>query len=90
MLIAEVDVFTIIMGKTLEYYTKAFPNIKHYNEPITLAEALNEMKDFVSHVTETSRPEQPPLSKFYAKKAEQLALFIRESKERYEVRKHIE
>ena len=40
------------MGKTLEHYTKAFPNIKHYNEPITLAEALNEMKDFANHVTE--------------------------------------
>jgi len=55
------------MGKTLEYYTKAFPNIKHYNEPIKLAEALNEIKDFANHVTETSRPEQPPLPKSYAK-----------------------
>jgi len=89
MLITEVDVFTIIMGKTLEYYTKAFPNIKHYNEPITLAEALNEMKDFASHVTETSRPEQPPLPKSYAKKAEQLTLFIRESREKYEARRHM-
>lgn len=90
MLIIEVDVFTIIMGKTIEYYTKAFPNIKHYNEPITLAEALNEMKDFANHVTESSRPEQPLLSKSYAKKAEQLTLFIRESREKYEARSHIE
>jgi hypothetical protein len=90
MLITEVDVFTVIMGKTLEYYTKAFPNIKHYNELITLAEALNEMKDFANHVTGTSRPEQPPLPKFYAKKAEQLALFIRESRARYEARKYNE
>ena len=90
MLVTEVDVFTIIMGKTIEYYTKAFPNIKHYNEPITLPEALNEMKDFANHVTESSRPEQPPLPKFYAKKAEQLTLFIRESRERYEARSHME
>jgi len=89
MLITEVDVFTIIMGKTLEYYTKAFPNIKHYNEPITLAEALNEMKDFANHVTETSRPEQPPLPKSYAKKVEQLTLFIKESREKYETRRNI-
>jgi len=88
MLITEVDVFTIIMGKTLEYYTKAFPNIKHYNEPITLAESLNEMKDFANHVTETSRLEQPPLPKSYAKKAEQLTLFIRESRAEYEARSH--
>jgi len=88
MLITEVDVFTIIMGKTLEYYTKAYPNVKHYNEGITLAEALNEMKDFADHVTESSRPEQPALPKFHAKKAEQLALFIRESREKYEARSH--
>jgi len=68
------------MGKTLEHYTKAFPNIKHYNEPITLAEALNEMKDFANHVTETSRPEQPPSPESYARKVEQLTLFVRESR----------
>jgi len=90
MPITEVDVFTIIMGKTIEYYTKAFPNIKHYNEPITLGEALNEMKDFANYVTESSRPQQAPLSKTYAKKAKQLTLFIRESKEKYEARRHIE
>jgi len=86
MLITEVDVFTIIMGKTIEYYTKAFPNVKHKNYPITLAEALHEMKDFAEHVTESAQPEQPPLPKSYAKKAEQLSLFIREARERYEVR----
>jgi adenine-specific DNA methylase len=75
MLITEVDVFTIIMGKTIEYYTKAFPNIKHRN-PITLAEALHEMKEFANHVTESAQPEQLPFPKFYAKRAEQLTLSI--------------
>jgi len=84
MLITEVDVFTIIMGKTIEYYTKAFPNIKQKNSPITLAEALHEMKNFASYVTEGAQPEQPPLPKSYAKKVEQLTLFIREARERYE------
>jgi len=83
MLITEVDVFTIIMGKTIEYYTKAFPNVKHGNEPIMLGEALQEMKDFASHVTESARLEQPPLSKSYAKIADQLKLFVRESRARY-------
>ena len=50
----------------------------------------DEMKDFANHVTETSRPEQPPLPKFYAKKAKQLTLFIREPREKYEARGHIE
>jgi len=90
MLITEADVFTIIMGKTIEYYTKAFPNIKHYNEPITLAEALNEMKDFANHVTENSQSEYLPLPASYAKKAEQLMLFIRDSKGRYKSRSHME
>lgn len=86
MLITEVDVFTIIMAKTIEYYTKAFPNIKHRNVPITLAEALHEMKDFANYVAESAQPKQPPLPKSYAKKAEQLMLFIREARERYEAR----
>lgn len=82
MLITDADVFTIIMGKTIEYFTKAFPNIKHYGEPITLAEALNEMKNFANYVTESSRPEHPQLPKSYVKKAKQLMLFVRESKKR--------
>ncbi|MCL4458818.1 MAG: hypothetical protein M1136_04200 [Chloroflexi bacterium] len=90
MLITEVDIFTIVMGKTIEYYTKAFPNITHKNVPITLAEALHEMKDFANYVTESIHPEQPALPKSYVKKAEQLTLFIRESREKYEVRTHRE
>lgn len=86
MLITEVDVFTIIMGKTIEYFTKAFPNIKHKNVPITLAEALCEMKDFANHITESAQSELPPLPKSYAKKAEQLSLFIREARQKYEDR----
>jgi len=77
------------MGKTIEYYTKAFPGLKCHNEPITLAEALHEMKDFSEYISERAHPEQLMLRKSYIKKAEQLALFIKESKERYEVKKHI-
>ncbi|MEW6274217.1 MAG: DNA methyltransferase [Bacillota bacterium] len=87
MLVNEVDVLTIIMGKTIEYYTKAFPNLKRQGEPITLAEALQEMKDFLNQVTESAQEKQQPLPKSYIKKVEQLALFIQESKERYEMPK---
>lgn len=83
MLVGEVDVFTIVMGKTIEYYTKAFPNIKRYGEPITLAEALHEMKSFVDRIIESAQPKQPMLPKSYSKKAEQLTLFIKESREKY-------
>jgi adenine-specific DNA methylase len=90
MLISEVDVFTIIMGKTIEYYTKAFPNLKHHNELVTLAEALNEMKDIANHINESAQFGLPPLPKFYVKKAEQFTLFIRESRERYEAGRRIQ
>lgn len=86
MMITEVDVFTIIMGKTIEYYTKAFPNVKYKTIPITLAEVLHEMKDFANHVAENAQPEHPHLLKSFAKKVEQLTLFIREAKERYKAR----
>lgn len=49
MLINEVDVFTIVMGKTIEHYTKVLSNGKydHSNEDVTLTEALKEMADLV-------------------------------------------
>jgi len=86
MLITEVDVFTILMGKTIEYYTKAFPNIKLKNVPLTLAEALHEMKTFANYVAESVKPERAILSKSYTKRVEQLALFIKESRGKYEMR----
>lgn len=86
MLVREVDVFTVLMGKTVEYYTKAFPHITHKNNPVTLAEALNQMKSFADYVTQSSHSER--LSKFYIEKVKQLTLFIRESKARYETKSH--
>lgn len=78
MLITEVDVLTIIMGKTIEYYTKAFPNIKYGDKQISLAEALREMRDFAKYVNDSSQSEQPSLPKSNIKKGEQLMLFIGE------------
>ncbi len=79
MQVTEVDVFTIVMGKTLEFYTKAFPNVTHRNQPLLLSEALNEMKNFTEHLTEVSQTTQRDLSGAYGEKAEQLKLLIRES-----------
>lgn len=88
MVITEVDVLTILMGKTIEYFTKAFPKIKHHNEPLTLAEALCEMENFASYVTKNAGSEHQVLQKSYVKKAEQLSMFIRESKENYKIKTH--
>ena len=49
--VTEVDVFTIIMAKTVEYFTKAYPNLKYKNEPITLSQVPHKMKNFSDHIT---------------------------------------
>nr|MDO8082128.1 DNA methyltransferase [Candidatus Freyarchaeota archaeon] len=77
MTVTGVDIFTIIMGKTIEYYTKSFPNIKYKNDSITLAQALQEMKDFAEYITKNAQPERT-LPKPYAKNVKQLTLFISE------------
>ncbi len=74
MSVAEADVFAILMGKTIEYYTKAFPNIRHRNESITLRDVLQEMKDLVHYVYENAQHKQPVLSESHKKEAEQLTL----------------
>ena len=84
MLINEVDVFTIVMGKTTEHYTKALANGKYDNEMLTLAEALNEMASIAAHVEVDVNAEQRKLPKAHAQKVEQLRLFVLESKAAYE------
>lgn len=84
--IGEVDIFTILMGKTLEYYTKTFPYLRERKEPITIMEALQEVKTFVDQVTERVQPRSSKMPKYYLKKASQLALFIKEAKDRYPIK----
>ncbi|MEO0155825.1 MAG: DNA methyltransferase, partial [candidate division WOR-3 bacterium] len=84
MSVTNADIFAIIMGKTIEYYTKTFPNIKSYNEPITLGEALYEMKSFAEQISESTQAPEKKLPQYYLKTADQLTLFIRESKGKYE------
>ncbi|GFP29698.1 DUF1156 domain-containing protein [Candidatus Hakubella thermalkaliphila] len=83
MLVNEVDVFTIVMGKTLEYCTKVFPYMFFDNNTVSISNAMEEMKNFVDHVAENARGIQKPLPKAYAQSAEQLLLFLKESETRY-------
>lgn len=83
MPINEVDVFTIVLGKTVEFYTKAYPRISYNNKPFTLAMAIEEMKDFVEHVSGKVQPGPGRLVKPYKDGIEQLSLFIREAKAEY-------
>lgn len=87
MPINEVDVFTIVMGKTVEHYTRAFANGKcdKEEETVALAQALKEMENLVAHVGEDAKVEQPELPKTPAQRVEQLRLFVMESKAKYGV-----
>ena len=84
MPINEVDVFTIVMGKTIEYYTRAFAGGKYDEVTVTLGEALKEMANLVAYVGESAEVKQPELPKTYDEKVEQLKLFVMESKAEYE------
>jgi adenine-specific DNA methylase len=85
MPVNEVDVFTIVMGKTIEYYTKALANGEsNRKEAITLTKVLEEMANLVAHVGENAEIEQPELPNSYSQKVEQLTLFVMESKAKYE------
>lgn len=88
MSINEVDVFTIVMGKTIEHYTKAFANGNYEKEKekemVTLSGALKEMGQVAAQVGENAKVEQQTLSKPYAQRVEQLKLFVIESKAKYE------
>jgi adenine-specific DNA methylase len=84
MTINAVDVFTIVMGKTIEYYTKAFANGSNDKQEVTLAKALKEMADLIAYVGTNAKLEQPELPKSYAEKVEQLTLFVLESEAKYQ------
>ncbi|MBI4531740.1 MAG: hypothetical protein HY709_09455 [Candidatus Latescibacteria bacterium] len=83
MPVNEVDVFTIVMGKTIGYYTKAFANGKYDDETITLAGILREMANLVDRVGEHAKIEQSELPNPCIQKVEQLTLFVVESKVKY-------
>jgi adenine-specific DNA methylase len=83
MPVNEVDVFTVVMGKTLEHYTKTLPYMPDGGNTLSIPRAVAEMKDFVDHVAKNARGIQKPLPKAYAQSAEQLLLFLKESEARY-------
>lgn len=84
MPVNEVDVFTIVMGKTIEHYTRALANGERGKEVVSLAKALKEMADLVAHVEANAEAKRLNLPKRYSGKVEQLALFVLESKAKYE------
>ncbi len=78
----EVDVFTIVMGKTVEHYTKALVNGGHGYE-VTLPVALSEMEDLVRRVGEIVQVGQADGDQACIEKVKQFSLFVLESRAKY-------
>lgn len=80
MPLGAVDVFTIVMGKTVEYYTKVIAN-NGTGSGIDLKGLLMDMADLVSYIdTPVGRERREQV---HEDKVEQLALFVMESKAKY-------
>ena len=80
MAVNDVDVFAVVMAKTVEWYTKsAGPHPQ-----VSLEELLNRMAGLVAQVCESVLSGQARPSEPYAAEVKQLALFILESQEKYE------
>jgi len=84
MLISEVDVFTIVMGKTLEHWTKVVANGRNARQATTLAAALEEMAGLAAHVGEQAKIGRSGIPTAYAESVKQLTLFVMESRAKYE------
>jgi len=73
-----VDAFTIVMGKTLEHFTKAFPNVSDRGQPVTLAEALRQMQELTRQVGEEGSATHH-LDRTSQRQAQQLRLLMESS-----------
>jgi len=83
MLMNDVDIFTIMMGKTIEYYTQIASNSKNGKLIPSLPDALNEIAGLVNYLSSMVKREGNGLPKKYAQKMEQLRLIVSESKKKY-------
>jgi len=84
MPVNEIDVFTIVMGKTIEHCTKFIATQEQSHNTVDLAETLEEMAKMVSYVGAGLDIAQSALSSVYAEKVQQLTLFVLESKKKYQ------
>lgn len=85
MLMNDVDIFTIVMGKTIEHYTQAIAcDLPQEGKPLpVLKDALEEMVKMASRVSTTAKLEDNGIPKVYTQKMEQLRLILSESRSKY-------
>ncbi len=83
MPVNEIDVFAIMMGKTIEHCTKLIAAQEHNQNTVNLAETIDEMAKMNNYVGTGFSVTQSELSSICAEKVQQLALFVMESKAKY-------
>ncbi len=83
MTMGEADLFAVLMAKTVEYYTKAFPRVTHHGDPLTLGEALSQVREVGLQAFKSGISEFGAVPKAFARKAEQLSLFVRDAGAKY-------
>jgi hypothetical protein len=82
MAINRVDVFTIVMAKSVEHVIKSWANLNNRACPVKIATLLKELEEIVDDVAHRSQAGLKPQQKAYSYEVEQLALFLRESEAR--------
>ncbi|RLC86515.1 MAG: hypothetical protein DRI79_09900 [Chloroflexi bacterium] len=83
MAINRVDIFTIVMAKSIEHLTKTMANPNNGSAPVDLGVILQEMKEIVDETAEQCQAEFESQRKSRVSGVEQLALLLRESEARY-------
>ncbi|MGC8960790.1 MAG: DNA methyltransferase, partial [Chloroflexia bacterium] len=81
MAVNDVDVFAVVMAKAIEWYTKAATDSRC---SLSLEDLLRDRAGLVAQVRESALSGQTRPSGPYAAEVKQLALFVMESRERYE------
>ncbi|HEX29189.1 TPA: DUF1156 domain-containing protein [Candidatus Poribacteria bacterium] len=80
VMVNRVDVFTIVMAKSIEYITKAWENLNCFAE---IADLLGEMEKIVDDIADRARTEAKVQSESHDREVEQLVLLLRESEAVY-------
>jgi adenine-specific DNA methylase len=78
-----VDVFAIVMAKTIEHLSRNTIRVSNGTPPPTLGEALREMSSFVDTVVTRLPDETPKVGREYRTSFKQLSLALAESRQRF-------
>lgn len=85
MPVNEVDVFAITMGQSLKHYTQAVSDGLPREQAPSLAKLLHDMAEQVSHLSVSPEGSEADIGEPHTGQVKQLALFVMESRRRYNI-----